>query len=123
MLFTAAGRPVKTTATKATDSDCSAFGVRSFGTGCRTLAKFSSPREPWFFRAFPRDEPTVRHPFTERCANGYASRASRHAIRWSGDYDPDKHFLPPGPAAPRSGEGPGHFAPPPVAADEGRACA
>src|SRR5262245_32566105 len=31
------------------------FGVRSFGSGYRTPAKFASPREPLFFQALPRD--------------------------------------------------------------------
>src|SRR5262249_13595318 len=53
--------------------------------------------------------------------SGYASRALRQAIHWSGDHDSDLHSLPPGPAAARSGEGAGHLDPALVAADKGRA--
>src|SRR5262249_48826997 len=49
-------------------------------------------------------------------------RAVRPVPCWSGDHDDDStSFLPPGPAAPRSGEGPGHLPSPLVAADQGRA--
>src|SRR5262249_36403367 len=57
----------------------------------------------------------------ERCANGYASRAVRRAIRWNSDHEFDKRSLSPSPTTPRSGEGPGHLCTPSLADDERRA--
>jgi len=62
-----------------TTSRRSAFGVRSFGTNCRTLAKFSFPCESLILRAFRREGIAVRFGSVERCANGRASRSLRHA--------------------------------------------
>lgn len=51
------------------------------------------------------------HLLAERCANGYASRASRQAIFWSNDHEFGWHPFSTGPAAPRSGEVSGHLPP------------
>jgi hypothetical protein len=63
--------------------------VPSFRIRWGTPAHLSCIRFPTQFSAFLCDRERVPHRDAERCANGYASRAVRQAIRWSNVHGSD----------------------------------